>query len=272
MASSGERRMVFDTRGKRKHVIRVVYAILALLMGASLFLVVGPVNIGALLGNQSPGSSAAAVLDEQAERIERRLAKDPNDEALLLSLTRTRIAAGNAQIEPATVAGEPPTVPTAAHEDFEVALQSWNRYLKKVSGEPNAPAAQLVAGSFFRLAESGSRSLGEIQLNIKNAAAAQRIAAEQQPTLGSLSTLAIYEYFNGNQAAGDKAASEATAHAPSKAEAKAVEKQLAEYRKRGKKFSQGAEKAAKQEQKASKEQLQSPFGGLGGTSGAAVGE
>ena len=53
MASGGERRMVFDTRGRRKHVVRVVYAILAVLMGASLFLVVGPINIGSLLGNST---------------------------------------------------------------------------------------------------------------------------------------------------------------------------------------------------------------------------
>ena len=43
--------MLFDIRGRRKHVVRVVYAILALLMGASLFLVVGPFSIGSLVGN-----------------------------------------------------------------------------------------------------------------------------------------------------------------------------------------------------------------------------
>ena len=102
MASGGERRLVFDTRGKRKHVIRVVYAILAILMGASLFLVVGPVNIGALLGNSGGGGgSASQVLEEQVERIERRLAKSPNDEQLLLTLTRAQINAGNASKLPA---------------------------------------------------------------------------------------------------------------------------------------------------------------------------
>ena len=70
MASSGgERRLVFDTRGKRKHVVRVVYAILALLMGGSLFLVVGPVNIGSLVGGGGT-TEAAKVLQEQAERTD----------------------------------------------------------------------------------------------------------------------------------------------------------------------------------------------------------
>lgn len=262
MASSGERRLVFDTRGKRKHVIRVVYAILALLMGASLFLVVGPVNIGALLGNSSSGSSASQVLDEQAERIEKRLAKTPDDEQLLLALTRARIGAGNAQLE-GTSETEVPVVTVGAREDFEAASRAWNRYLKQVGDEPSATAAQLVASTFFQMAESGSTSLGEIKANVEKAAAAQRIAAAEQPSLGSLSNLAIYEYFSGNFAAGDKATKQVAAKAPSKAEAKNIEKQLAEYRKRAAQFQKGAKQAAKQEQKASKEALQNPFGGIG---------
>ena len=267
MASSGERRLVFDTRGKRKHVVRVVYAILALLMGGSLFLVVGPVNIGALLGNSTSTNSAATVLEEQAERIEQRLAKDPTDEALLLSLTRARIGAGNAQVEPAA-AGEVSSVPAAAYEDFEVARQAWSRYLKQAGDEASVPAAQLVAATFFKLAESGSRSLEEIQSNIAIAAAAQRVAAKAQPNLGSLSSLAIYEYFNGNTAAADKATKQAVAQAPSKTEAKAIEEQLAKYSENAKKFNQQAEKAAKEQKKAGKEQLQNPFGGLGGPPGS----
>jgi hypothetical protein len=262
MASSGERRLVFDTRGKRKHVIRVVYAILALLMGASLFLVVGPVNIGALLGNSSSGSTAATVLDEQAERIERRLAKTPDDAQLLLALTRARINAGNSQIEPVAET-EVPVITPEAREEFQAASDSWSRYLKQAGGEPSATGAQLVAGTFFQLAESGSTSFAEVQTNVEKAAEAQRIAAGQQPSLGSLSTLALYEYFSGEFAAGDQAMKQAAAKAPSKAEAKNVEKQLGEYRKRAQQFQKSASQAAKQEQKAGKEALQNPFGGIG---------
>jgi hypothetical protein len=271
MASSGERRLLFDTRGRRKHVIRVVYAILAILMGASLFLVVGPVNIGALLGNSTSGSSASQVLGEQAERIEHRLAKSPDDEKLLLALTRARINAGNAQIEAGST-GAAPTVPASAHEDFEAASQAWNRYLKQAGDEPSATTAQLVAGTFFRLAESGSTTLGEIESNVAQAAAAQRIAADQRPSLGSLSSLAIYEYFASDFAAGDRAAKQAAASAPAKAEASKVEKQLAVYRKRAAQFSKQKKKFAKARSEAGKESLQSPFGGLGGATGGSPGE
>lgn len=270
MAQKGERRLLFDTRGRRRHVIRVIYAILAILMGASLFLVIGPFNLSELVGNSSGGSSAAEVLHQQAERIERRLAKDPDDEQTLLALTRARINAGNAQLEKSTET-ELPIVTPGAREDFMAASESWSRYLKQVGDEANPTAAQLVAATFFQLAESGSTSFGEVVENVTKAAKAQRISAEQRPSLGSLSSLAIYEYFSGDFAAGDKAMKQAAAKAASRAEGTNVEKQLTEYRKRAKQFQKGAKQAAKVEQRAGKESLQNLLG-LGGATGGSAGE
>jgi len=261
MASSGERRMLFDTRGKRKHVIRVVYAILALLMGASLFLVVGPFNVANLIGGSS-SSSAAKVLHEQAERIETRLARNPGDPQLLLALTRAQINAGNAQFEKTSETAAP-TVTPEARKDLVAAGETWTRYLKKSGGEPNAPAAQLMASAYFSVAES-SASIREAQEYVVKAAAAQRIAARQSPSLGTLSTLAIYEYFAGNFSGGEEATRQAAAKVNSKTEAKNVEKQLAEYRKRGKAFAKQKKEAAKYEREKGKEALENPLGGFGG--------
>jgi hypothetical protein len=262
MAAGGERRLLFDVRGKRKHVIRVVYAILALLMGASLFLVVGPLNVGELIGTGS-SSSASKVFDEQVERIERRLARNPKDDQLLLVLTRAQINAGNAKIEP-VAEGETPRVNAEARREFEAALEAWSRYLEQAGEEPSATLAQLVASTSFRLAES-STSLPETQENVAAATRAQRIAAEQRPTLNSLSTLAIYEFFNGEFAAADRTTKEAVAKAVGKTQAKSVENQLAEYRKRGKEFEKQRKQLAKVEKEANKEQLTNPFQGLGGS-------
>lgn len=257
--ADGERRMLFDTRGKRKHVIRVVYAILALLMGASLFLVVGPFNLGEIVGNSSTSGDAAEVFEEQAERIEGRLAKNPQDEQLLLALTRARINAGNAQIEPVTE-GEAIEVSAAARKEFAAASETWSRYLKLAGDEPSTAGAQLVAGAYFGLVEVGLLSFAEIRAYLALAARAQRVAAEQQPNLGSLSTLAIYEYFNGNFAAGDKAKEEAKAEASAGNEAKAIEKQLAAYRERAGRYRKTLDEAAKQIQKTGRESLQNPLG------------
>jgi hypothetical protein len=258
-----ERRMLFDTSGRRKRVIQVVYAILALLMGTSLFLVIGPVNVGELIGNSSSSSSAAEVFDEQVQRIEKRLAKDPQNEQLLLTLTRAQINAGNAKAEP-VAEGEVPVIPPEAVPNFQAAAESWQRYLKQAGNEPNPAAAQLVASTFFRLAETGSASLSEVEENIARAAEAQQLVADKQPSVGSLSNLAIYQFFNGEFAAGDKTVKQTAAKATTKAEAKGIEAQLAEYRKRAKQFEQSVAAAAKQERGAGKEALQNPFGGLGG--------
>jgi hypothetical protein len=264
MASSGERRLVFDTRGKRKHVVRVVYAILALLMGGSLFLVVGPVNIGELFGNSGSTSNASKLFDEQAERIEARLVKDPNNEQLLLALTRARINGGNSQVEVVSET-EAPTVSPEAHKDFEAGSEAWNLYLKHAK-EPSPTAAQLVAGTFFRLAES-STSVLEAEENVAKATTAQKVAAEQSPSLGSLSTLAIYQYFNGEFAGGDKTTKQAAAKSSSKAEAKNIEKQLAQYREQSKGFNKQKKELAKVQNQVNKEQLKNPLG-LSGTSGS----
>jgi hypothetical protein len=266
--AEGERRLVFDTRGRRKHVVRVVYAILALLMGASLFLVVGPFSIGNLLGGGGT-TSASKVLDEQAERTEAKLRRDPTNEALLLSLTRTRITAGNSltEVNPET---NVPALTAEGRQELSQGLEAWNRYLK-LTKEPSPSTALLASRAYFGLAES-SGSLEEAEANVKKAAAAQRIAAEAQPTVNSLTTLAIYEYFSGDFAAGDKATKEAKAKVSGKSEVKEISKQMAEFRKRGKAFQKQKKEAAKQEGAQRKEALENPLGGLGGSTGTSLGE
>lgn len=264
MAENGERRMLFDIRGRRKHVVRVVYAILALLMGASLFLVVGPFSLGNLIGNGST-TSAAKVLQEQAERTEQKLQREPESEALLLALTRERITASNSLTEVNSETGATVLTPEGRQE-LERGIEAWGSYLKQ-SSEPKANTALLVSNGYFSLAQS-STSLEETVENIEGAAKTQRIAAEAQPTINSLTTLAIYEYYAGNFAAGDKAVAEAEAKAPSKAEAKEIGKQMAEFRKRGEEFEKGKKEAEKEEAKFGKERLQNPLGGLSGSTGS----
>ena len=264
MAESGERRMLFDIRGRRKHVVRVVYAILALLMGASLFLVVGPFNLGNLIGNGST-TSAGKVLQEQAERTEQKLRREPESEALLLALTRQRVSAANSLTEVNSETGATVLTPEGRQE-LERGVEAWGSYLQQTK-EPKANTALLVSSGYFRLAET-SRSLEEAVENIEGAAKTQRVAAEAQPTINSLTTLAIYEYYAGNFAAGDKAVAEAEAKAPSKAEAKEVGKQMAEFRKRGKAFEKQKKESEKEEAKFGKERLQNPLGGLAGSTGS----
>jgi len=255
--------MLFDIRGRRKHVVRVVYAILALLMGASLFLVVGPFNIANLAGGGS-STSASQVLNEQAERIERKLRTEPDNEALLAALTRTRVSAGNALTEVSPETGGK-IAPPEAHQEFEQASAAWRLYLKQASSR-SAPIASLMATAYFTLAETSS-DFEAAEKYVAEAAAAQKVAAQAQPTINSLSTLAIYQYYAGNFKVGDEAARQAEAKAP-KSEAKEVKKKMAEFRANAKAFEKRKQEFAKQQSEQGKESLQNPFGGLGGSTGS----
>ncbi len=254
--------MLFDIRGRRKHVVRVVYAVLALLMGASLFLVVGPVNIGGLLGNSS-STEATKVLIERAERVEERLLREPDNPSLLLSAARTRVAAGTSQTETNPQTGTPVVNPEAK-QNFDQAAVAWNRYLKQTD-EPNPSVALLMANTFFTLAQA-STTLEEISDSLADAATAQRIVVDARPSVGALTGLARYEYFVGDFAAGDNARKEAEDKG-TKAEAKQVEEQLVEYRQSAKQWQAEKKRAAKAEKERGEEALKNPLGGLGGSTG-----
>lgn len=276
MASGGkeQHRMVFDIRGRRKHVVKVVYAVLAVLMGASLFLVVGPLNIGELFSSNSASGEAAKPFEEQAERLETKLRKEPESEQLLLSLTRAQVSAGNSilSLEP----NEDGQV--KAVQQYQLASSTWSEYLK-ATDEPNAGTAQLMAPALVTLAER-SRSFTEAERNIEAATEAQQIVAEQRPTLNSLSTLALYTYFTGDFAAAEKAQAEAKKKTQAKFEAEQLDKQLKEVKERAEKFQQelkkteSAEKAAAKAKKSNPESLQNPSNALNGAfgSGGGLGE
>lgn len=261
MASGGnEHRMVFDIRGKRRHVVKVVYAILAILMGASLFLVVGPVNINSLLGGSSGSSSSAKIYEEQAERLERKLAKSPEDPELLLALTRTQLNAGNQLVNQTSAGAE---VTPESLQQYQLASNTWSEYLK-VTDEPSAGGAQLMVQPLVSLAESSGGG-SQFEANIAAAVEAQEIIAKQRPSLNSLSTLALYTYFTFDYAAAEKARREALKYTHSKVEREGLENQLDEYSKRAKELQKqfAAVKAANKSAGTGKQVLENPLGGLG---------
>lgn len=251
--------MVFDIRGRRKNVVKVVYAVLALLMGASLFLVVGPAPLGDLFGTGSSSNSAASQFEEQAERFETKLKKDPQNPDLLLGLTRAQINAGNSlvSLNPETGGAE---FTVEARAQLEEASETWGRYLKAAE-EPNSGAAQQMAQAQFTLAET-SRTTPEAVANIRAAAAAQELVAEARPSLGSLSTLAIYRYYASDFKGGDQARVEASKQANTKFEREELENELDKVEKRGREFQKAtveAEKAAKKAAKGGKPSLAAPL-------------
>lgn len=258
-----EHRMLFDIRGRRKNVVRVVYAILALLMGLSLFLVVGP-NVGGIFDSEtSSGEEAAQRFEDQAEAIERKLKQDPDNPNLLLALTRQRIYAGNAlsAINPETGV---PQLTVDSRQQLDQASNAWSQYLE-ATDEPSPSGAQLAAPMLFSLGETGF-SVGEVEANIAAAAEAQRIVAEARPSLGSLSTLAIYTLFSFDFEEAKKVGEEARKYADSKFERETLENQLEETEERAKEAQKRFAEFEKAARGQGKERLESPLGGLSGES------
>jgi DNA repair exonuclease SbcCD ATPase subunit len=268
-----EHRMLFDLqRGRRKTAVKVVYAILAVLMGLSLFLVVGPLNIGEIFSDSSSSSGdVAKPYEEQAEKLEVKLKKDPEDPGLLEGLTRARVTAGNSLLSL-----EPDEEDLLnALQQYRLASSSWSEYLK-ATDEPSAGTAQLVAPTLLSLAER-SRTYEEAQRNIEAATEAQNIVAEQRPTLNSYSTLALYTYFTGDFKAAEAAQAEAAKLTRAKFEREQLDKQLEEVKKNAEKFQKerkqatAAEKAAAQGGGGNPESLENPSSPLSGAFGGGAG-
>jgi len=237
--------MVFDVRGRRRHVIKVVYAILAVLMAASLFLVIGPFNIGELVGNDSGPSDLAKEYEERAERIEAELKKQPGDEKLLASLTTNRMNAGKQSYATGPNGEVLPTI--EARTQYQKASSAWSEYLKATQ-EPNPNLASQMAATLFTLAQV-SRSYPEAQANLEAAAEAQNIFTEKRPTLNSLSTQSIFEVYAGNY----KAAEELNAEAEKKATSKFQREQLGNNFESTKKSAESFQKERAASEKAGKE-------------------
>lgn len=238
-----EGRMLFDIRGKRRNVIKVVYAILALLMGASLILLAGPVGFGGGGGN---GSDAAELSEERAERIEQRLVEEPENPDLLLNLTRAQIATANALAETNPATGEI-ALTVDSRQEYEKASATWAKYLE-ATDEPASGGAQLVSNALFSLAQT-SRTTREARNNIVVAAEAQAIVAEARPSIGALSTLAFYTLYTGDFKGAEEALAEAKKFANTKFERTQLQNQFDEIEEAAREFEQQvkqAEKAAKE--------------------------
>lgn len=259
-----ERRMLFDIRGKRKNVVRVVYAVLALLMGLSLLLVLGPAPLTELFNDSgSDAGTNAEPFEEQAARIERQLKKTPEDPQLLLNLTRARTNAGNQRSVINEETGEP-QLTIEGRDQLEKAGTAWDEYVKS-TGEPSLSGAQLMGGTFFRLAQT-SRTPAEIEANLQAAAEAQEIVIEQRPSAGVLATLALYKYFLFDYAEAKRLTAEAAKLATTKFERENLDNEAEQIEANARLLQQQFAELEKANKGQGKKALENPLGGLGGSS------
>lgn len=241
--------IVVDARGSRRRYLG--WAFLAVLM----------LTVAAVAATDPFGAGPSAderplsTAERAAERVERRLARSPQSARLLRATTQAWINAGNQRISKLSSGAGPGAGPI--REDFKAGFRAWNRYLRRMGGDVGGDIAELVGGAYFHLLEIGSRDLGEIEANAAGAARALTIAGRHKPTLFTLSNTAIYDYFNGEFAAGDRAAEGAAANVTF--HKRLVVGQLNGYRERAEFFRGQVRRAAQELQETGEDLLEEPL-------------
>jgi hypothetical protein len=256
--------VLFDLRSpRRRAAVKVIYGTLAVLMGAGLVLFgIGGEVAGGLVDGLGLGGGSSTTFDDQIEDAEKQVEENPRDQAALLELVTLNIQAGNQQLSV-----DEETLQTSLTSDSEQsyndAADAWDQYLKLNPKNPDASAALQLANAFVVIAQS-STSFADAQIALKNAAEAQAVAAEQNPIVGNLKNLAVYEYYAGDVAAGDRAAAQAVAKSPPN-QREATRKQLEAAKKQAARFQKQAK--AQAESGATGGGEANPLDQTGGTTG-----
>jgi hypothetical protein len=252
--------MLFDLKsGKRRRVVQVVFGFLAFVFFISFvgFGIGSDVTGGIFdaIGLGGGSNSTDPQYEEQIEDAESTLETDPDNQRALLDLVRYHYLSATSE----GVTTDPETGATSisedAHAELEQAAQAWNDYLKTKPANTDLSTAANAAQVFVLLGDA------------EGAAGAQRIVADGQKTAAAYGQLAFYLYAGGKIKEGDAAAKQAVeASDPSAADQ--IEKNLASFRKQAIKQQEAIEEQQEQGGSAAGEQqLQDPFGGLGGASG-----
>ena len=217
--------MLFDLSGKRRNVVRVVYAFLAIIfMGGFLFFGIGSDvqgGLGDLFGFGTNDTSTAPQYEEQIDDAEEAIEEDPQDEQAYVDLILARFSAGNQLLGE----GEDSKTLAEAEDHYLAATAAWESYLE-ITDEPKYEAASISANAYQRLFTLFPPEIAGIKTFAKGAVGPAEIVAEEIGGINPYLQLAQYAYFAGDTKLGDEASEKALAEADS-AEKKQLEKVLA---------------------------------------------
>jgi hypothetical protein len=250
--------MLFDlSSGKRRRVVQVIYAMLALLIGGGLVLFgIGGGGSGGILdavglGGDSGGSSNPQY-EEQISDYEAKLQQNPQDTSAMLGLAKVHyLSATSTGVSTDAQTGQI-SISEDAHSELEEAAAAWQRYLKTDPERPNTNAAT-NAVQVYQLLNDAS-----------GAAEAQQIVADAQKSSAAYGQLAFYLYADFKFEEADAAAAKAVA-AADPSDRKNIEKTMQAYSDQAHKTQQLIKKEQQQGGggEAAQQQLQDPFGTLG---------
>ena len=223
--------MLFDLSGKRKRVVQVVYAALAVLFAVSFVgFGIGSDAAGGIFDAFGLGSgdnqNGNPAFEEQIDEAEQRVAADPKDEKAYAELVQLHYQAGNDAVEVDEATGQI-TMTQEAETEYQAAASAWQDYLKAAK-KPD-PATAAIANQAYSVILTSAEP-AEVSTIAEDAVVPAEISAEDTPGVGPWASVAQYAYFAGNTELGDQAAKKAIAEADS-SQRKQLQKDLEGYAK-----------------------------------------
>ena len=221
--------MLFDLQSPgRRRVIKVIYAMLAVLMGGGLiFFGIGSDASGGLSEIFGGGGGTDKPFEDDIEDAEKRAEANPQDAAAQCELVQLHYQAGTQQIEVDPETGSQ-DLTTDAEESLTKSADAWDR-CQKLSGAKVDPSAALLAVQTYstlanaklRQAASGSgqEALDDADDSLtawNSAAGAQQVIADDRGDAEAYATLAQFLYFGGEFDAADQATQQALSLATGK--------------------------------------------------------
>jgi hypothetical protein len=195
--------MLFDLKGRRRHVVQGVYLLLAVLMGGGLVLFgIGGGTSGGLLDafkGGGGGSSQNSLIEQRIETAQKQLRLNPNNQAALSEMIRSNYQLAQAKEDPNTGA-----FTSEAKQNLEQASTAWKRYLATNPEKPDITLASFMLQAY-----------GEFGLNqAANAEKAAEIVAAQQNSSAAYVQLVRYATLAGDTRTQKLAAGKALDLAP----------------------------------------------------------
>jgi hypothetical protein len=179
--------MLFDLKGKRRHVVQGTYLLLAVLMGGGLVLFgIGGGTSGGLLDafkGGGGGSSQNSLIEQRIQTAQKQLRLNPQNQAALSEMVRSNYQLAQAKEDPNSGA-----FTADAKKNLEQASTAWKRYLATNPEKPDITLASFMLQAY-----------GEFGLNqASNAEKAAEIVAAQQNSSAAYVQLVRYATLSGD--------------------------------------------------------------------------
>jgi hypothetical protein len=200
--------MLFDLRGRRRNVVKVIYLGLAILLGGGLVLfgIGGDVQGGLFDAFKDQTSSAAEQTQERRDDAAKKTQTEPRNPAAWASLAETEYQlAGQSDgfgADPNTGAV---TYSGDAKGHLEAAKRAWQRHVQLAGDKPNTDLAGTMTNVFVGL-DDYAGAVGAMEIRLE--------ALGDRAGFGDYGQLASFAYQAGQTRKGDLAAERAVELAP----------------------------------------------------------